>query len=192
MEGVLYGKKCVLFDFTPVDLPQFVKLHREDDKGYMMNLSLSKMSDTEATQYITMMLLTKQIKIWSCYTKERNAKCLGFIYLTDMTSFSCMVSGIMDKEVAKGLLKQIRHNKYTYAEDCLHTMVKACFNGMGYNRVETKALAKNRKSLALSKKVGFVQEGTARGAFKMDDEFYDIILLSLLKKEWKEEENGKK
>jgi hypothetical protein len=183
---VIYGKKVILFDFLATDLDHFVKLHRDDKKGYLQHMCLKKMTEDEAKDYVKALIISGQIKIYSVFTKEGKAsKRIGFIYLGEKSSFSCSTSGIMDMDIAKGLLKQIRKGKYTWAEDSYQTLIKHCFNGMGMQRLTTTVLSNNRRSIKLTEKVGFVKEGRLRKAFKMDDKYYDIIQYGLLKEDLK-------
>lgn len=188
LDKIVYGRKVVLFPMEMVDFPQFLKLHREDSKGYLMKYCLKNMTDEEAAIYLIALLAAGQIKVWSVFTKEgRKSHCIGFIYLSDMTSFSATITGIMDSAVAKGVVKLIRHGKYTFSEDTLRAMYAHCFNGMGLSRLDTQILANNRRALNIAKKAGFIEEGRFRDAYKCDDAFYDIITLAILKKET---ENG--
>jgi len=178
---ILYGKKVILFEFIPEDLDHFVKLHREDKNGYMQQYCLKKMTEQEAKSFVTTMILTNQIKCWSVYMKNNSLKNIlednraGFVYLSNFTDFSANISGIMDTVIMRGLLKQIRHEKVTYAEDTIRTLVSHCFNS-GLSRVETQVLANNRRALALDKKCGF----------QMDGQFYDTVFMSILKKEYRD------
>jgi hypothetical protein len=137
-----------------------------------------------------MMFMTGQLKCWSVYLKQNSLKNLvenrraGFIYFDNMTSFSANISGIMDTIIMKGLLKQIRRDKVTFAEDAIRTLVDYAFSDLGLRRIETTVLANNRRALALDEKCGFVKEGLLRESFHMDDRFYDVVLLSILKKDW--------
>ena len=192
---IIYGKKVILFDFVPSDLEHFVRLHREDKNGYMQNYCLKKMTEEEAMKFTVALFMAGRLKCWSVYLKQNSLKNLlenrraGFIYLDNMTSFSANISGVMDTAVMKGLLKQIRHDKITFAEDSIRTLVNHCFNDLGLKRIETTVLSNNRKALALDKKCGFVEEGKFRKAFQMDDKFIDIVQLSILNsnKGWKNE-----
>lgn len=183
---ILYGRKVVLFEFTPADLDQFVKLHREDKNGYMQQYCLKLMTEEEAKSFVATMFLAKQIKCWSVYIKSnREKRCAGFIYLTHMNSFSADLSGCMDNEIIRGILKYIRKDNCTFAEDAIRTLIKHCFDDIGYNRITASILSNNRRALALNKKSGFKEEGVFKESFHMDDNFYNVVQLAILKKEWK-------
>ncbi len=184
--NILYGKKTILFPFEPSDLDHFVQLHREDKDGYMQRYCLKEMSEDEAKHYASLLLATGQVKCWSVYVKHNNTRA-GFIYLTDFTSFSANISGIMDTKIVKGLLKHIRHGDFTYAEDAIRTLLTYCFNDCGLRRIETGVLSNNKRALALDKKCGFIEEGKLRESFQMDGKFYDTVLLAILKSEFSHE-----
>lgn len=189
MNEILYGKKVILFPFEAGDLKHFVELHRQDNNGYLGQYCLKDMTEEEAGKYVTALLLTRQIIAWSVNTKEGKAtRQIGFVYLHDITSFSCGISGVMDYKIVKGLGKLIREKKYTFAEDTSRVIISYCFNGFNKERVETSVLEDNRRALALDRKVGWVQEGIARNAIKVNDEFKNIRLMSILKKEWENEQ----
>jgi RimJ/RimL family protein N-acetyltransferase len=188
MDNIIYGKKVVLFEFVPEDLEHFVKLHRGDKKGYLQKFCLKQMTKEEAEEYTRALVITRQIKCWSVWTKQGKAsRRIGFIYLSDMTSFSAGITGIMDTEVAKGVTRKIREGKYTFSEDVLRTLIEYCFNKLGLLRLETDIVKNNKRALLIAKKAGFIQEGISRQSLKVDDRFFDVIQLSLLKQEYKNE-----
>ena len=128
MIEIIVGKRVVLFPLELADLDHFINLHREDKSGMMGRFCLREMTYEEARKYVLTLLATNQIRVWTGYTKEGKAsKRLGYVYLTDITAFSCKVVGIIDKEVLKGLGKVIRQGKYTFSEDALRTILGWCF-----------------------------------------------------------------
>lgn len=183
--AILYGKKTIGFPFIFPDLEHLVNLLRDDKFGYMGNYCLKKMSTEEGMRYIHEQLVTGQILIWAIYTKEgRSAKRAGYAYLTDMSHFSCEVGGIMDIQFAKGLGKQLRRDKYTYAEDAFRSLIKYAFEKMGMQRVQSVVLEFNRRSIALDYKVGFKKEGVMRKAFDLDGQLTNLQIFSILKEEY--------
>ena len=151
----------------------------------MGRFCLKKMTEDEAKSYIGLMISTGQIRVWTVYTKEGKAsRKIGFIYLSDISSFSCLVVGILDKSVIRGIAKVIRKGKYTFSEDALRTIMKWAFNGAGFKRIEYRMLSNNLLSKRLAEKSGFVKEGRLRKAFKIDDDLKDVLIYSVLKEEY--------
>ena len=64
------------------------------------------------------------------------------------------------------------------------TLVDYAFKHMDLNRVEIKIASENLKSLAIPENLGFTHEATLREAMFLYDQYYDLELYSLLKKDW--------
>jgi ribosomal-protein-alanine N-acetyltransferase len=59
------------------------------------------------------------------------------------------------------------------------------FEVMNLNRIEAFIYPENERSMNLAKKFGFQMEGILRDYFYLNGQFYDHVVLSLLKREWK-------
>lgn len=178
----IIGKKVLLFPFEAVELKDFVKLHREDKEGRMGKFCLKKMTQEEAEKYVVTLLLTKDIEIYSCYTKEGKAtKKFGYVYFTNITDFSACIVGILDKFALKGLSKIMRKGKYSFTEDALVTITKHYFSLPNKERLEYKVFTDNLLSVKLAKKAGFKKEGILRNAFLNDGKFKNIAIYSRVK-----------
>jgi len=184
------GKKVVLFEIEPVDIPSFAEAHRDDKHGYMQAMNLSKMTQAQAESYVALMLTTLQMTAFVVMTKEGKAsRRVGYVYVTDITEHGCSISGIMLKEFAKGLGREIRRGKYTYSEDSLFTLVDWLYtNFKKLDRIQADVVATNKLSLALLLRAGFTLEGTLRNYLHLDDKTVDVCVHSLLRSEWKRHE----
>jgi ribosomal-protein-alanine N-acetyltransferase len=58
------------------------------------------------------------------------------------------------------------------------------FDEMGLNRIEADASIHNNASINLMKSMGFVQEGLQREQYYEDGAYHDLVLLSLLRRDW--------
>lgn len=178
----IIGKRTILFPFEATELSHFVELHRADKAGMMGKFCLREMTQEEGEAYITALIVSGQIKIWSCYTKEGKAsRKFAYIYLSDISPFSANLAGIIDKETLRGLAKVIRKGKYSFSEDSLRTITSWAFNGAGFNRLEYRVFADNRLSINLAEKSGFEREGCLRRAFKAGEDYKDVLIYSVLK-----------
>ena len=181
------GKKVVLFELQPLDIPSFAEVHREDKHGYMQSMNLSKMTQDEAEKYVFMLLSSLQMIAFVVMTKEGKAsRKVGYVYLNDLSIYGCSISGIMLKEFAVGLGRQVRRGKYTYSEDSLITLIDWLYkNFSSLDRIQADVVAENKLSLALINRVGFTKEGTLRNYLHLDDKAVDVIVHSLLRNEWR-------
>ena len=183
----IIGKKVVLFEIQPIDIPHFAEVHREDKHGYMQAMNLSKMTKEESEQYVLMLLTSLQMIGFLVMTKEGKAsRKVGYVYLNDLSIYGCSISGIMLKEFAIGLGRQVRRGKYTYSEDSIITLIDWLYkNFSSLDRIQADVVAENKLSLALINRVGFTKEGTLRNYLHLDDKAVDVIVHSLLRNEWR-------
>jgi ribosomal-protein-serine acetyltransferase len=68
---------------------------------------------------------------------------------------------------------------------CVTALLNYCFYQLGINRVEIKCGDKNLKSRAIPERLGFVMEGKIRDGEHLNGRFHDIILYSMLARDWK-------
>lgn len=181
------GKKIVLFELQRSDIPQFAEAHRVDKHGYMQAMNLSKMTPDESEKYVFMLLSSLQMIGFVAMTKEGKAsRRAGYVYVNDLSQYGCSISGLMLKEFASGLGRQVRRGKYTYAEDALRTMVDWLYtNFKTLDRIQADVVAENKLALALISRVGFQKEGTLRNYLHLDDKTVDVVVHSLLRSEWR-------
>lgn len=85
---------------------------------------------------------------------------------------------IFSKYQGKGLISR-----------CCKSMLEYTFEELNFNRVEVKCAIANKKSQAIPRKFGFVEEGVLRQNEKLNGKFTDSILFSLLKEEWEKNKN---
>lgn len=189
MLNPIIGKKIILFPLAPTDLDHFVQLHRGDKQGYMQRFCLKEMSEEEAKNYIGLFIATSQIFVFTVMTKEGKASRRGgYIYFSDITDFAVTLNGIMDVELMKGLGRVIRKEKYTFSEDAIITLINWAFSNMEkLERIQTEVVERNRLSLLLNQKCGFKKEGVLRDYLKVNDRRENVVMLSILKREWENE-----
>lgn len=183
--AILYGKKSIGFPIVFGDLDHLATLLVNDKQSLLARFSLNKMTIDQAKEYIHGLLLSGQIICWCFTTKEgRKSRKIGYAWLADMTEFTATVVGILDKQFARGLATNIKKDKYTYTEDAFRAMIKYGFDNLGIIRYQSETLESNSASLHLQRKVGFKKEGVMRKAFKIEDQYHNLVILGLLKEEY--------
>jgi ribosomal-protein-serine acetyltransferase len=58
------------------------------------------------------------------------------------------------------------------------------FRKWGMHRIEIQAATENLRSRAIPERLGFVEEGTLRGAERVGDSYLDIVVYSVLAPDW--------
>lgn len=75
-------------------------------------------------------------------------------------------------------------NKGVMTEAC-RALMEYAFNELQINRIEIHCAAKNYKSRAVPQRLNFQKEGVLRDYHLLHNEFTDIVIYSILRKEWK-------
>ena len=63
-------------------------------------------------------------------------------------------------------------------------IVEIGFNQYDLHRIELKVYDFNLVAISCYQKVGFVKEGLLREAQREGDEYWNVVLMGILKKEW--------
>lgn len=176
-QETLIGQKTLLLPFAEYDLGNFIRLHQADKNNNMGRLCLKEYTDEQALFYITELLNSAQVFIWTAYTKDDDPVFVGFIYLTNVSNYMASLHGILDPKFVK------KNKQKGLAEDVARTLIKCLFE-KGVNRIETDVCQSNRAALALVKKLGFVKEGVLRNHVIKDNGFENLVILSILKEEY--------
>jgi RimJ/RimL family protein N-acetyltransferase len=71
-----------------------------------------------------------------------------------------------------------------YAKEARKLLLDYAFNELGLNRIYTFNWVKNGKIISLNKKLGFIIEGELRQDIFFNGEFRNMVIMSILKKEW--------
>ena len=77
-----------------------------------------------------------------------------------------------------------RHHGYGAA--AIDTILRYSFEELGLNRVGLSVFEFNEEAISTYRKLGFREEGRLRQAVKRDRTFYDALLMSVLRDEWRE------
>ena len=76
------------------------------------------------------------------------------------------------------------HRKKGYAEDAVRILLRYCFHERRFQKCNSACTEGNEASIALHKKLGFVEEGRRRRQYYLDGRFYDDLLFGLTREEF--------
>lgn len=75
-----------------------------------------------------------------------------------------------------------------YGSEAMALMLRHAFNTLNLNRVMLRVYETNLRAIRSYEKVGFVHEGRQRQAEFRNGRFFDVLLMSILRSEWKDVE----
>ncbi len=73
-----------------------------------------------------------------------------------------------------------------YGTEAIEVLLRYAFEDLGLDRVGLSVFEFNEAAISAYKKLGFEEEGRMRRTIERDGEFYDAILMRVLKTEWRE------
>lgn len=178
---MIQGKTVRLRAPTRTDLPQFVAWLNDPEvtAGLLVSLPMS-LEDEEAwfTGMLNRPLAEHPLVIEIQQAKEWVAIGNCGVHNIDWRARSAEV-GIFIGE--KSLWNK------GYGSDAMRLLLTHCFKTLNLNRVALDVYETNLRAIRSYEKVGFVHEGRKRQAMYKEGKYIDILIMSILREEWKED-----
>ena len=171
----LSGETVFLSPINPDDYEVFCKWNNDPDIAARTGMLTKIMND--ARQKETLEYLAKTEYNFSIIERETQAV-IGFCNIFDIKREDRSAEiGIMigDKD------KQNRG----YGFEVGNILLKYCFDVLNLNSVSGRIASFNAQSLALCSKIGFIQVGRKRQAWYYNGEYFDEIIVDILKSEYR-------
>ncbi|WP_299463389.1 GNAT family protein [uncultured Microscilla sp.] len=64
------------------------------------------------------------------------------------------------------------------------TLLKICFQELGLNRIELNVYDQNQRAIKCYQRAGFTIEGLLRETYRVEEGFWSVYRLSILRREW--------
>lgn len=72
-----------------------------------------------------------------------------------------------------------------YGSEATRLVLEYGFNHMNLHRIDLEVFDYNARAVAMYERMGFVREGVKREALHWEDRFHDVIIMSMLKHEFR-------
>ena len=73
-----------------------------------------------------------------------------------------------------------------YGGEALRLLIDHAFAELNLNRIFLRVYANNPRAIRAYEKIGFVHEGRLRQAHYADHRYHDVLIMSVLRSEWKQ------
>lgn len=171
----LIGEKIYLAPVEVDDLNHYLKWMNDQEVTRFLNTRFPLNRDVEK-ELLESMVREEDTIVLGIHLKETD-KLIGGIGLHKIQQVDrCATFGIVigDKEEwSKG-----------YGTEATELIVNYGFQTLNLNRIELEVFAYNERGINCYEKVGFMREGARRQARFCDGEYYDVILMGILRQEW--------
>ena len=127
----------------------------EDIKSAIKSIQISNQSKRSLVTYL--------------FYKEELIGSIGFVHVDNKHASAELGYWISKDFQGKGIVSTSCQRLINYG-----------FKHLNFHRICMKIIPNNKKSLRIPERLGFKQEGISRAAFKIDEQFYDLAVFSLL------------
>jgi RimJ/RimL family protein N-acetyltransferase len=172
---MIQGTKVRLRALEPGDLPHFVRWLNDPETRRFMNVRYP-LSMTEEEAWWEHFVQNRSDHIFAIETRE--GAYIGNIGL----------HGIEPENRRAELGVIIGDQRYWgqgYGTDAIRTMVTWAFEYLNLNRISLRVFAYNTRAIRAYEKAGFQREGAMRQARYTDGEYYDEIIMGVLRDEFR-------
>ena len=172
----LKGEKVILKPMELCDAPNFVKWFKDKEVTRFLGLQNTDLDLKKERAYIRGLSKKKEGITWSIYTKDGIHIGSTDLHSVDKVNKSAEFGILIgDKDYwNKGL-----------GQDTLKTVMRHYFNTLKFNRLEIDAYSGNINGINCYLKCNFRLEGITRQCVYGEGQYFDGIVLSMLKSEYK-------
>lgn len=181
---MIYGDRIRLRSVTRRDLPQFVEWLNDPEvrSGLLMYLPLSfedeeawfeNMIKSPAAQH-PMVIEVRNDDDWT---------------MIGTCGFHLIDWRIRSTEVGIFIGEKSYWNQ-GYGTEVMQLLLKHGFNTLNLNRIALEVFETNPRAIRTYEKAGFVHEGRRRQDMFQDGRYIDVLLMSVLRSEWQEDQTG--
>ena len=175
MSQVLYGENVYLRPLQKGDAQDFVSWF--GDIEVTRFLGMEPLTQNKATTWFNGLLRDSTGKYFGI-VKRNDKKLIGYAFLAGISKRHKIAKefGIVigeKEEWGKG-----------YGTEATKLMLEYGFSVLKLHRIQLLVLDFNRRALGMYRKLGFVREGIQREARIVNEEWHDVIMMSMLEKEF--------
>jgi RimJ/RimL family protein N-acetyltransferase len=177
--NALQGKKVFLRPSEDSDMPYLLKWYNDYELNKLAGWSSSKVNASKLKYNMSRSFGSDPMNLM---IDDINGKPIGTIQLYDFNE--------QDKSCKLGI--RIGDKNYWskgYGGDSVNTIVEYAFTSLGIYRVDLRVYEYNARAAHCYEKCGFKLEGRTRKSAYIDGEYYDEILMGLLKSDFFEKHN---
>ena len=182
MKGVFHTDRLIMKILKPKDA-KLVLDYLIRNEGFLKEWETDRPSDYYTLAHQRKLLKRDlqrykeglMLRLW-IFEKKNPKKVIGTIALDNIVRgpfLSSFVGYRLDKD----------HINKGYTTEALGELIRIAFKDLGLHRLEANIMPRNKRSLRVVEKLGFVNEGTSKDYLKINQKWEDHIHMVLLNKD---------
>lgn len=172
-------KSSVYFRAFEEDDATFIYKWMNDDELKSMSVGLNRrMCRDEASEWVRTRMRHNPYQVWWAICSRQTDEMIGYLFLSDIhyINSSAEYGGIL-------IGHPEFHSGIPWIESYLFIM-EYVFERLNLNRFSDSAIAEHKQSVTIAKVMGFEIEGIKREAIYKGGKFHDLVMMSILKKDY--------
>jgi RimJ/RimL family protein N-acetyltransferase len=177
---MIFGKRVRLRAVEQEDLPRFVTWLNDPEVRYGLTMYLPLSASEEENWFQNMLKAPPAERPLAIDIRQGD----GWLHVGD-----CGFHQIdwKDRSVELGIfIGEKAYWNQGFGTEVMRLLVRHGFQTLNLNRIFLRVLATNPRAIRSYEKAGFIHEGKLRQAAYIDGEYIDLLLMSVLRSEWKE------
>jgi RimJ/RimL family protein N-acetyltransferase len=180
---MIYGKNLRLRAIERQDLPHFVTWL--NDREVTQNLTLTNPTSMAQEEHWYEKILEQPVEAQPLVIEAH----VGTEWLL-LGNVGLFVFNWHDRSAEVGIfIGDKRFWNHGYGSEAIRLMTHHALFDLGLNRVHLRVFETNPRAIHAYEKAGFVLEGRLRQAHWIDGKFVDVLVMSIIRSDWHEEEN---
>jgi len=179
---MLYGKRIRLRGNERSDIARFVEWLNDPEVRRYLSMSLPVSQAGEEQWFENMLKMPPEEQPLGIEIKEGE----GWLLIGNCSIFKINWR-IRSAEVGLFIGDKSKWNK-GYGTEVMRLLLRHGFGTLNLNRIFLRVDSENKGGIRAYEKAGFILEGRLRAADFRDGRYYDELIMSVLRSEWKPEE----
>jgi RimJ/RimL family protein N-acetyltransferase len=171
------SRKTILRPLLEADLPTLLMWANDPDLQQYFSVHLPKMEDTEKRWLEKMSRQMEDMEGFVFMVETLEGTPIGTMALHSINwqhRFATTGAAIVSKD----------HRGQGYGSTTKMHLLNFAFNDLNMNRVNSRVLATNPRSIRYSERCGYRIEGRLRQAFFKNGRYVDEVIMGVLRKDW--------
>lgn len=174
----MFGTSIMLREFMQSDLDEMCKWKSDPESTrYLSDTFTVPQTWEQSANFLDSILSGKNPGVHLVIANLMTGEYLGQCDLMNITSYS--------HKAEMAIVLEPEHRGKGYASEAIDLLLELAFDHMNLNRIYLRVFAENQPAIKCYDRCGFVREGVLRQDYYSYGEYHDVIMMGILRDEWR-------
>lgn len=174
----MFGTSIMLREFMQSDLDEMCKWKSDPESTrYLSDTFTVPQTWDQSANFLDSILSGKNPGVHLVIANLMTGEYLGQCDLMNITSYS--------HKAEMAIVLGPEHRGKGYASEAIDLLLELAFDHMNLNRIYLRVFTENQPAIKCYDRCGFVREGMLRQDYYSYGEYHDVIMMGILRDEWR-------